>query len=110
MYASGLLETLPNTLHSPVQAPVAVAQYRGSKFCAKTLLLRGVSIMFDLRELPGAGDLLCLDRYPMAATPRKYFWPLTCSWLSCPDIPTLKLQKNLHHFVVGLYPEGKTVW
>ena len=75
MYAPGLLEPLPNTLHSPVQAPVAVAQYRGSKVCAKTLLLRGVSIIFDLRDLAGLRDLACLDRHPMATTGQELFEP-----------------------------------
>ena len=71
MYAPGLLEPLPNTLHSPVQAPVAVAQYRGSKVCAQTLLLWGVSIIFDLRDLAGLRDLACLDRHRMAAFQQK---------------------------------------
>ena len=64
--------------------------------------------MFDLRELPGPGDLLCLDRYPMAATLRKYFWPLTCSWLSCPGVPILKLQTKIFTILLSDFiPMGK---
>ena len=41
MYAPGLLEPLPNTLDSPAQAPVAVAQYRGQKFAPKLDFFEG---------------------------------------------------------------------
>ena len=53
MYSPGLLEPLPNTLHSPVQAPVAVAQYRGSKVLRENYASLGG--IYNLRLPPLGG-------------------------------------------------------